>query len=192
MRLVEFTPGAEQSGSWVSLMAVTKCVHSDGAVPPGWKYFLLNVHVEPKAIYGCKRLGVCTFFNTMCWESISLSPTLADNRDLLEHHYAAKQHFIRTIRGTHQGDLQRCMLNKRPTLAIPRLNGYQVRTQIGKVRSHLIQSFRGNIAELHDLHRFESATQSLEFIDSHLPYNKYLFPLPEHVEGGVHGQNPKQ
>jgi hypothetical protein len=57
---------------------------------------------------------------------------------------------------------------------------------------HFIQSVRDNIAEHYDLHRFESAAACLEFIDSLLAVNKYLFPVAECVEGGVHGPNPTQ
>jgi hypothetical protein len=71
-------------------------------------------------------------------------------------------------------------------------NQYQVHAQVDQVKSHLIQSARDNIAELYDLHCFESAAEHLEFIDSLLPDNKFLFPVAEHVEGGVHGPNPMQ
>jgi hypothetical protein len=73
---------------------------------------------------------------------------------------------------------------------ITRSNRYQVRTQVDKVKSRFIQSVRDNIAELHHLHRFESAAERLEFIDSLLADNKYLFPVAECVEGGVPGPNP--
>jgi len=69
---------------------------------------------------------------------------------------------------------------------------YQVRAQVNKVKSHFIKSARDNIAELYDLHRFESAAEHLEFIDSLLADNKYLFPVAERVEGGVRGPNPMQ
>jgi len=92
----------------------------------------------------------------------------------------------------HKGDSERGMLKQRPTLDITRSNRYQVRAQVDNVKSHFIQSARGNIAELYDLHRFESNAEHLEFIDSLLPDSKYLFPLAEHVEGGVCGPNPMQ
>jgi hypothetical protein len=38
----------------------------------------------------------------------------------------------------------------------------------------------------------ESAAECLEFIDSLLADNKYLFPEVEHVEGGVRSPNPMQ
>jgi hypothetical protein len=60
------------------------------------------------------------------------------------------------------------------------------------VISHFIQSTRDNIAELYDLHWFQSAAEHLEFIDSHLADRKYLFRLAEPVEGGVPGPNPTQ
>jgi len=84
------------------------------------------------------------------------------------------------------------MLNQRPRLDITRSNRYQVRAQVDKVKSHFIQSARENIAELYDLHRFESAADRLEFIDSLVADNKYLFAIAEHVEGGVRGTNPTQ
>jgi len=84
------------------------------------------------------------------------------------------------------------MLKQRPTLDITRSNRYQVRAQVDKVKSHFIQSAMDNIAELYDLHRFESNAERLEFIDSLLADNKYLFPLPERVEGGVCSPNPTQ
>jgi len=67
------------------------------------------------------------------------------------------------------------MLKQWPTLDIPHSNWYQVQAQVNKVKPHSIQSARDNIAELHDLHRFESAAECLEFIDSLLADNKYLF-----------------
>jgi len=84
------------------------------------------------------------------------------------------------------------MLKQRPTLDITHSNRYQVRTQVDKVKSHFIQSARENIAELYDLHRFESNAEHLEFIDSLLADDEYLFPLADRVEGGVCGPNPTQ
>jgi len=84
------------------------------------------------------------------------------------------------------------MLKQRPTLDITRSNWYQVCAQVDKVKSHFIQSARDNIAELYDLHRFESTAERLEFIDSLLVDNKYLFTIAERVEGGVRGPNPTQ
>ena len=72
------------------------------------------------------------------------------------------------------------------------LKRYQVRAQVDKVKSHFIQSARENIAELYDLHRFESAAEHLEFIDSLLADNKYLFPIAECVEHGERCPNPMQ
>jgi hypothetical protein len=84
------------------------------------------------------------------------------------------------------------MLNQRPMVDITRSNQYLVRAQVDKVKSHFIQSVRDNIAELYNLHRFESTTERLEFIDSLLADNTYLFPVAGHVEGGVCGPNPTQ
>jgi len=71
-------------------------------------------------------------------------------------------------------------------------NRYQVQAQVDQVKSHFIHPARDNLAELYDLHRFESAAERLEFIDSLLADTKYLFPMAEHVEGGVCGPNPTQ
>jgi len=49
-----------------------------------------------------------------------------------------------------------------------------------------------NIAEPYDLHCFESNAECLEFIVSLLADNKYLFPIAECVEGGVHGPTSTQ
>jgi len=84
------------------------------------------------------------------------------------------------------------MLKQRPTLDITRSNWYQVHAQVNKVTSHFIQSAKDNMAELYDLHRFESNAECLEFFDYHLADNKYVFPLAERVEGGVCGPNPIQ
>jgi hypothetical protein len=84
------------------------------------------------------------------------------------------------------------MVKQRPRLDITHSNWYQVRAQVDNVKSHFIQSAMDNIPELYDLHRFESATERLEFNDSLLPDNKYLFPIAERVVGGVSGPNPTQ
>jgi hypothetical protein len=84
------------------------------------------------------------------------------------------------------------MLKQWPTLDITHSNWYQVRAQVDSVKSDYIHSARDNIAELYDLHRFESATERLEFIDSLLAENKCLFPIAEREEGGVRGPNPTQ
>jgi len=83
-------------------------------------------------------------------------------------------------------------VNRKPTLDITRSIWYQVRAQVDKVKFHFIQSARDHIAELYNLHRFESDAAHLEFIDSLLADNKYLFPVAERVEGGVRGPNPTQ
>jgi hypothetical protein len=77
-------------------------------------------------------------------------------------------------------------------LDITHSNWYQVRTQVDKIISHYIQSAGHNIAELYDLHRFESTAEPLEFIDSLLADNKYFFPVAEREEGSVCGPNPTQ
>jgi len=150
------------------------------------------LHVEQMSVYECKRLGKGKICNATRCESIRWSPTLADNRDILEHPYAAKQHLVHSIRGMHKGDFERGKLNQRPTVDITHSNRYQVRTQVDMVKCHFIQSARDNIAELYDLHCFESAAERLEFIDSLLAENKYHFPVAERGECGVCGPNPTQ
>jgi len=48
------------------------------------------------------------------------------------------------------------------------------------------------MAELYNLHCFETDAECSEFIDSLLADKKYLFLVAEHVEGGVRGPNPTQ
>jgi len=79
-----------------------------------------------------------------------------------------------------------------PTLDITPSNRYQVHAQVDNVESHFIQLARDTIAERYDLHRFKSNAEHLEFIDSHLADNKYLFPVAERVEGGVCSPNQTQ
>jgi len=84
------------------------------------------------------------------------------------------------------------MLKRRPTLDNTRINWYQVQARVDKVQSHFIQLATDRIAEHHDIHCFESDAEPLEFIDSLLADNKYLFPVAERVEGGVRSPNPTQ
>ena len=150
------------------------------------------LHVEQTAIDECQRLGDAKWCTATHCESISWSTTLADNRDVLEHSYSAKQNLVHSIRGTHKGDLERGMLKQRLTLDITCSNWYQVWAQVDTVKSHFMQSARHNIAELCDLHHIESTAEHLEFIDCLLGDNKYLFAIAEGVEGGVCGPNPTQ
>jgi hypothetical protein len=99
---------------------------------------------------------------------------------------------VHSIRGTHNVDFERGLLKQRPTLDITCSNRYQAQAQVDKDKSHFIQSAMDNIAELYGLHRFESAAEHLEFIDSVLADNKYLFPIAERVEGGVRDRKPTQ
>jgi len=92
----------------------------------------------------------------------------------------------------YKGDLEIGIVKQRLTLDITRSNWYQVRAQVNQVKSHFIQSGRDNMAELCHLHRFESTAERLEFIDSLLADNMYVFPVAERVEGGVGGPNPMQ
>jgi len=128
----------------------------------------------------------------MSCASINWSPTLADNRDVLEHFYAAKHHLVHSIRGTHKEDLERGMLKQWPTLDITHSNQFQVRIQVDLVKSHFIQSARDIIVELYNHHRFESTAEHLGFIHSLLADNRYLCPVPERVEGDVRSPNPTQ
>jgi len=112
------------------------------------------LYVEQMAVYECKQLGDSKLRSTMCCESISWSPTLADDRKVLEHSYAAKQHLIHSIWGTHKWDLERGILKQQPKLNTTRLNHYQVRVQVDQVRSHFIHTVWDSMAELYNLHRF--------------------------------------
>jgi len=89
--------------------------------------------IEQMAIYKSKRLAKGKLCNGIHCKSISWSPTLANNRDVLEHHYAAKQHLVQSIQGMPNGDLQTGMLNQRPTADITHSNRYHVRAQLYKV-----------------------------------------------------------
>jgi len=84
------------------------------------------------------------------------------------------------------------MLKQRPILDITHSNWYQVQVQVDNVKSDSFQSAQDNIPELYGLHRFESDAERLEFIDSLLADNKYLFPVAECVEGGECCPNPTQ
>jgi hypothetical protein len=92
----------------------------------------------------------------------------------------------------HKGYLERGMLNQRTTVDNTRLNRYQVLAEVDEVISNFVQSARDNIGELYDLHCFESAAECLEFIDSLLANNMYLYPIAERVEDCVRGPNPTQ
>jgi len=150
------------------------------------------LHVEQTAIDECMRLRAGKSCNATRCESISWSPTLPDNSDVPERRYAAKQHLVLSIWGTRKGDLERGTLKQRPMLDITRSNQNQVRAHVCKVKSYLIQSARDKIAELHDLHCFESNAECLESIDSLLADSKYRFAVAEGVEGGVCGPNQMQ
>jgi len=149
-------------------------------------------HVARTAVHECKRLEATKLCNTTYFESISWSPTLADDSDVLEHRYAAKQHLVHSIWGAHKGDLERGMQKKWPTLDTTCSNQYKVRAHVDKIKSHFIQSGRDNIAKLYDLHHFESTAEHLESIDSLLADDNYLFPVAERVEGCVRSPHPTQ
>jgi len=60
------------------------------------------------------------------------------------------------------------------------------------MKSDFNEYARHTMAELYDLHRFESNAECFEFIDSLLADIMHLFWLAKCVEGGVHGSNPIQ
>jgi len=134
------------------------------------------LYVEQKAVYECKRQGEAKLCNAIHCESISWSPTLADNRVGLENRYAAKQHLVHSIWHMHKGDHEWGILKQWPTLDITHSIRYQVQAQVYKVKSQWIHSVRDYIAEVYNLHRIESGTDHLEFIHSLLADNKHLFP----------------
>ena len=148
--------------------------------------------MEQTAVFEWKWLGDDKLCNSRRCKSISWRPTLGDNRDVLEHCYAAKQHLLHSIRGMQKGDLERGMLYQGPTMDITHSNRLSVRAQVIKVKSHFIHSPQDNILELCDLHRFESAAEHLEFMDSPLADDMDLLCLAEQMEGGLCIPNPIQ
>jgi len=84
------------------------------------------------------------------------------------------------------------MLDQWPTLDIACSNQYQIPVQVKKVKSNCIQSARDNEGEFCHLHHFVSDAERLEFIDSLLADNKYVIPVAECMERGVHGPNAMQ
>jgi len=87
----------------------------------------------------------------MHYEITSWSPTLADDRDVLEHSSAEKEHLVHSIRGTQKADFEGTMLNHTPKLDSSCSNQYQVWAQLDNVKSHLILSPRDIIAVLYNL-----------------------------------------
>jgi len=115
--------------------------------------------VKRTAVHECKRRGDGKLHNAMRCESIRWRSTLADNREVLEHRYAAKQHLVHSIWGAHKQDLERGMLKQRPAVEITCSNCYQFRAPVNKVKSCFIRSATDSIADLDDLQRFESAVE---------------------------------
>jgi hypothetical protein len=128
----------------------------------------------------------------MRFESNSCSPTLVDNRGVLEYCYSAKLHLVHSIQGTYEGDLERGMLNQLPTLDIIYSNWFQVRSPVDQGKFQFIHSVRDIITELCGLHHCESTAECFEMVDSLLADNQCLFPVAELVEGAVRGPNPMQ
>jgi hypothetical protein len=85
----------------------------------------------------------------------------------------------------HKEDLERGMLKQGPMEDVTESNRYQFRAQVDIVKSHFFRPRQGNIAVDYDLEHCESAAECLEFFDSLLADDKYLFALAERVEGGV-------
>ena len=115
--------------------------------------------MEQTAVYGGKQLGDGKLWNATSCKSISWSPALADNRDVLEHCYAAKQPLVNSFQGMYKEHVEIGMLKQRPMLDITGTKWCQVQAHVNKVKSHFIQSAREYIAKLHDLHYFESAPE---------------------------------
>ena len=99
--------------------------------------------------------------------------------------WPAKSQQVRFLAGSGTEPARFCFPNPDPLLT-------PVQEQVEKVKSYFIQWARDNIAELYDLHRFESAVELLEFINSLLALNKYTFPIAERVEGVGRGPHPTQ
>jgi len=75
----------------------------------------------------------------------------------------------------HKGDLQGDMLKQWPTLDIPCSNWYHIQAQVAKIESYIIHSARVNLVLLYDLHHFVSGPEPLDFSDSLLADNQYVF-----------------
>jgi hypothetical protein len=148
--------------------------------------------MEHTAGYKCKQHEDSKLCNATRFESISQSLKLADKTYVLEHCYAAKQHLVHSIPGPYKGHLETGILKQRPTLDTTRSNQYQVQAQVDNVTSYFTPLARDNIAELYDHHRFDSAAECLEFIDSLVADCKYPSPVAERVDGGVRGPYPRQ
>jgi len=142
-------------------------------------------HVEQTAVHECMRLGDVKLHNPMHCQCISWSPTLVNNRHVLEHSNAAKYHHVNPICGRRKADNESGMLKPRPTFNITLSHWYLVWSQVDKPESHLIQSVRENKAELCNLHCLKSDAEHFELIDCLLEDNKYHFPVAQLVEDGV-------
>jgi hypothetical protein len=103
------------------------------------------LNVKQMAVYDSRWLGDGKLHNMTHCENINWSLTLADNREVLELHYAAKQHLVYSIWGKDKGHLERSMLKQWPTFDITRSNWHPVRALVNKVQLHFIQSGRDNI-----------------------------------------------
>jgi len=77
-------------------------------------------------------------------------------------------------------------------LNITNSNQFQVRAQVDKAKSNVIQSAMDGIAELYDLHHFETDAEHWKFIDFFWSHNKYLFTEAWREEGGICGPNTTQ
>ena len=53
--------------------------------------------MEQMAVHECNRLGDGKLCDAIGCESISGTPTLVDDRDVLEHHNAANHHLVYSI-----------------------------------------------------------------------------------------------
>ena len=101
---------------------------------------------ERWAFVGASDLEICKLCNAKYCTRISWSPTLPDSREVLEHHYAAKQQLVNTIWGKHTGDLNSIILKRWPKFDFTHSNQYQIGGQCHKVTSRFIQSGRDYIA----------------------------------------------
>jgi len=128
------------------------------------------LQVEKMADGEWKQLGGGQLSNMTHCKSICWCPKLPDDREVLNHCYAAK-HIVQSIGGIHKGDLGKGMLKQHPTLDITPSNQYQLRAQVDKFITHYIQSARDNLAVLYDLHDFKSDAEQLEVIDGLLADN---------------------
>jgi hypothetical protein len=81
------------------------------------------------------------------------------------------------------------MRKQRLTLDITLSIQYRVQAQVSKVKFHIVQSAKDNIAVVFDPPCVESDAEHFEFIDSLPADNQHVSPVVQRVEDGVCSPN---